>query len=218
MVSYIIVVANAVISLLFTPFMLKTLSGDGAEYGLYQLLGATVSYLTVMDLGLAETITRYVAKYHAEGDKKSMENLISMCMVIYLVIGGALLLIGMAFYPFLGQVLTAIPEGYMAEAKAMWIILVINLALMMPMQTFPAISNGFERFTFTRTMNLLKLLIRVVIWVLILLTEEGYLPLGKAFFLLLSDTVLNLIAGALKAWYVFGRLKIRLKKTRWEKT
>lgn len=217
MVSYAIVVANAVISLLFTPFMLRSLSGDGAEYGLYQLLGATVSYLTVMDLGLAETITKYVAKYRADNDKQGIEKLISTCMVIYTGIGLLIFALGMGFYPFLGDVLTAIPDGYMGEAKAMWIILVLNLALMMPMNTFPAIANGFEKFTFPRTVNLVKLILRVGVWVLILITDDGYLPFGKAFFLILTDTIMNVIAAGLKAWYVFGVLKVKMRRTKIEK-
>ncbi|MBR5774060.1 MAG: hypothetical protein IKY44_04325, partial [Clostridia bacterium] len=207
MVSYAIVVANIVISLLFTPFMIRSFGND--EYSLYQLLGATVSYLTVMDLGLAETITKYVAKYRADDDKQGIERLISTCMLIYAGIGLLIFAIGMGFYPFIGDVLTAIPDGYMTEAKAMWIVLVINLALMMPMNTFPAIANGFEKFTFPRTVNLVKLVLRVGVWAAILVIDEGYLPFGKAFFFILTDTIMNVIAAGLKAWYVFGRLKVK---------
>lgn len=215
MVSYAIVVANIVISLLFTPFMIRSFGND--EYSLYQLLGATVSYLTVMDLGLAETITKYVAKYRADDDKQGIERLISTCMFIYAGIGLAIFAIGMGFYPFIGDVLSAIPEGYMTEAKAMWIVLVINLALMMPMNTFPAIANGFEKFTFPRTVNLVKLVLRVGVWAAILVIDESYLPFGKAFFFILTDTIMNVIAAALKAWYVFGRLKVKMRRTKIEK-
>ncbi|MBR5272548.1 MAG: lipopolysaccharide biosynthesis protein [Clostridia bacterium] len=214
-VSYAIVFANIIISLLFTPFMIRSFS-DG-EYGLYQLLGGIVSTLTVMDLGLAETITKYVAKYRAENDQKGIERLVSTCMLLYMGIGLVILVIGMGFYPFLGDFLTAIPDGYMAEAKAMWIILVINLALMLPMNTFPAISNGYEKFAFPRTVNLVKLILRVGVWVLILITDDGYLPFGKAFFLILTDTIMNIIAAALKAWYVFCVLKVRMRRTKIEK-
>lgn len=215
MVSYAIVAANIVISLLFTPFMIK--SFGESEYGLYQLLGAVVSYLTVMDLGLAETITKYVAKYRADDDKQGIEKLISTCMVIYAGIGLLIFALGMGFYPFIGDVLTAIPDGYMGEARAMWIVLVLNLALMMPMNTFPAIANGFEKFTFPRTVNLVKLVLRVGVWVLILVTDFSFPPYGKAFFFILTDTIMNVIAAALKAWYVFGRLKVRMRRTKIEK-
>jgi len=214
-VSYAIVFANIIISLLFTPFMIRSFS-EG-EYGLYQLLGGIVSTLTVMDLGLAETITKYVAKYRADNDQKGIERIVSTCMLLYAGIGLIILVIGMGFYPFLGDFLSAIPDNFMAEAKAMWIILVVNLALMLPMNTFPAIANGFEKFTFPRTVNLAKLVLRVGVWALILITDDGYLPFGKAFFLILTDTIMNVIAAVLKAWYVFCVLKVKMRRTKIEK-
>ncbi len=215
MVSYAIVAANIIISLLFTPFMIR--SFKEGEYGLYTLLGGIVSTLTVMDLGLAETITKYVAKYRADNDQKGVERLVSTCMFLYAGIGLIILVIGMGFYPFLGDFLTAIPAEFMAEAKAMWIILVINLALMLPMNTFPAISNGYEKFAFPRSVNLAKLILRTGIWALILITEDGVLPFGKAFFLILIDTIMNVVAAGLKAWYVFCVLKVRMRRTKIEK-
>ena len=215
MVSYAIVAANIVISLLFTPFMIR--SFKEGEYGLYTLLGGIVSTLTVMDLGLAESITKYVAKYRADNDKQGIERLVSTCMLIYAGIGLLILALGMGFYPFLGDFLTAIPAEFMPEAKAMWIVLVVNLALMLPMNTFPAISNGYERFTFPRTVNLVKLILRTGIWVGVLIIDDGHLLLGKAFWLVLIDTIMNVIAAALKAWYVFCVLKVKMRRAKVEK-
>ena len=63
--SYVSIGLNNIVGLLYTPFMLRMLGQN--EYGLYSLVASVVSYLTVLDLGFANAIVRYTAKFRAEG-------------------------------------------------------------------------------------------------------------------------------------------------------
>ena len=65
-----ILVTN-VVGLLLTPFIIKSL-GD-SEYGLYTLVGSFIAYFSLMDLGLNNTVIRFVAKYRTQKDKKGEE-------------------------------------------------------------------------------------------------------------------------------------------------
>ena len=64
--SYGNILLTNIIGLVITPFMIKAL-GD-SEYGLYTLIGSLVTYFSLMDFGLNNTIIRFVAKYRAEKD------------------------------------------------------------------------------------------------------------------------------------------------------
>ena len=49
-ISYVTLVAQTLSTILVTPFFIRSL-GKG-EYGLFELVGSTVSYLSILGLGL----------------------------------------------------------------------------------------------------------------------------------------------------------------------
>lgn len=68
LLSYITLILNSVIALLYTPFM--TFKLGQAEYGLYSLVASIISTLTVLDLGFGNAVIRYTAKFKAENKEK----------------------------------------------------------------------------------------------------------------------------------------------------
>ena len=65
--SYISIFISSVVGILFTPYMISTLGQ--VEYGLYQLLYAAIGYISLLDFGLGSTLTRFILKYRADGNK-----------------------------------------------------------------------------------------------------------------------------------------------------
>ncbi|MCD7900826.1 MAG: oligosaccharide flippase family protein [Bacteroides sp.] len=79
--SYALIILTNITGLFLTPYIIKNL-GD-SQYGLYSLLGALIAYLSIFDLGLNNTIVRYVSKYRAEKNKVVEENFLATIMYIY---------------------------------------------------------------------------------------------------------------------------------------
>ena len=52
--SYVSIFINMLITLLYTPFMLKTIGQS--EYGLYSMVSSIMQYLTVFDFGFGNAI------------------------------------------------------------------------------------------------------------------------------------------------------------------
>ena len=63
--SYVNIILTVVVGLLYTPLMLRLLGQS--EYGLYSLIGSVVGYLSVLDMGLGNTLVRYTAKNRVDG-------------------------------------------------------------------------------------------------------------------------------------------------------
>ena len=61
MLSYISIIINTIVQLLYTPFLISKLGQS--EYGLYSLIASVIGYLTVLDLGFGNAIVVYTAKY-----------------------------------------------------------------------------------------------------------------------------------------------------------
>ena len=57
--NYTSIILTNIVGLLLTPFIIRKL-GD-AEFGLYSLIGAFVGYIAILDLGLGNTVVRFVA-------------------------------------------------------------------------------------------------------------------------------------------------------------
>lgn len=82
--SYINLLLGSIIPMFYTPVMLKLLGKS--EYGLYSLANSAVSYLSLLSFGFGSTILRYLAKYRAENDKKSVQCTFGFFLMLYSVL------------------------------------------------------------------------------------------------------------------------------------
>lgn len=209
--SYISLFVTNITSLILTPFIVRNLGQS--EYGLYMLIGALVGYIAVLDFGLGNTTVRFVSKYRAENDKKGQENFLATTFIIYAVISIIVLIIGYIVFVNLGNIFSgSLTENEIGIAKTMFIILVINLALTLPMKSFTGIVTAYEKFVFTRSLNIVRTILRTVI-VLILLSL-GY----KAIAIVLIDALLNVTMMLLTMLYVFLKLKVKIKLYKFNKS
>ena len=83
--TYLSLFLGNVISLFYTPFMLKVLGQS--EFGLFTLANAVVGYLTVLDFGFGSATIRYTAKYKAEHEDEKIKSMYGMFIVLYSLIG-----------------------------------------------------------------------------------------------------------------------------------
>ena len=81
--SYVTIIANTLIQLLYTPFLIRKLGQS--EYGLFSLVSSIIGYLTVLDLGFGNAIIVHTAKYRAKGELKKEQKLHGMFRVIYII-------------------------------------------------------------------------------------------------------------------------------------
>ena len=165
--SYLSLGINSIVGIIYIPMLLWFLTKE--EFGLYQLVGAAVGYLSTMDFGLANTTTRYYSRYLAQKDTAAQENLLATCAILYgglavLVFAvGAGLLFG--FLPFYQNTLSA---QEIVSAKYLFFILLFNLAISLPANIFTAIVNSHERFIFTKGLSLLNIILQPIVILLLL--------------------------------------------------
>jgi O-antigen/teichoic acid export membrane protein len=89
-VSYITIAVNIIASLLYTPWMLAKI-GD-SNYGLYTL-ATTLINIFLIDFGFSSAVSRFVAKYNAEGDQEKINNFLGMLYRLYAIIVGLVLVV-----------------------------------------------------------------------------------------------------------------------------
>ena len=90
LLSYIGLGINILIGLLYTPWMIHSIGRD--NFGLYTLAMSIIT-LFVFDFGLSSAVTRFMAKYIAEGRNDKANNCLSLVYKLYIGIDTILLLI-----------------------------------------------------------------------------------------------------------------------------
>ena len=201
--NYFIILLNTVVTLLYTPYMLRTMGQS--EYGLYALVASVISYLTILDLGMGNAIIRYTAKFRAEGKQDEQYEMFGMFFILYLVIGLVAIVIGMGLYlnvdTMFGKTMTSIE---LSKARVMMLILIFNLAISFPMSIFGSIMTAYERFVFPKVINIIRIILNTII--MIVLLHFGY----RAIAMVIVQTVFNVATLIVNYFYCMYSLRIKM--------
>lgn len=201
LLSYVIIVLNCAVNIFLTPFLISKIGES--QYGLYQLIGAFVGYLTILDFGLGNAIIRYIAEYRQKNDKKKESNFLASTAILYIIISFIILILSIALYFNLENIFPNLTSQEIADAKIMFIILVVNLVVTIPGGMFNSVINGYEMYIFPRMLSILKTIIRVI--ALYLVVTIGYKAIG----IVIVDTILNFLI--IIANYIICKTKIKVK-------
>lgn len=201
MLSYILIIINSSVNILLAPFLIGKIGQS--QYGLYQLIGAFVGYLTILDFGLGNTITRYIAEYRHTKDKKKEENFLSSILILYAIIIVLVVVISIILYCTLGRIFPNLTIQELADSKIMFLILILNIIITVPGGMFAAIINGYEIYIFPRLVAILKTIGKVV--VIYFVVTLGAQAIG----IVIVDTVFNIIV--ILANYLMCKKKIKIK-------
>lgn len=152
--SYINLVLGMIIPFLYTPVMLRMLGQ--AEYGLYSLAHSAVAYLSLLSFGFGSTIIRYIAKYRAEGDKKSEEKAYGFFLLLYSALAILVLVCGtvIAFNiePIFNRGLTV---NELEKMKVLVLLMTFNSALSFPLSVFSSMVTAHEKYIFRKCVDML---------------------------------------------------------------
>lgn len=201
LLSYVNIGLTNVVGLILTPYIVNKLGNS--EYGLYLLIGSIITYLSVMDLGLNNSVIRYVSLYRAEKKPESEKKLISSIFLIYLVICLLVLIIGIIVYNYFDKIFSSsLTTEEIKLGKSMFIVLLFNLILTLPGGIFSALCNAYQEFVFPRFLQIIKYLIRAFLIYMVLFLEGGALSL------VIIDSILNLAIILITFYYTNHYLNI----------
>lgn len=200
--SYLSVFLTILIALLYTPIMIRLLGQS--EYGLYAMIGSVSAYLSIMDLGLGNTIVRYVARNRAIGDKDSEARLNGLFFILYCIIGIFTIIIGVILYNTAENVFgKSLSINELEKAKLMIIILIINFAITFPLSIFGAIMQSYERFVALKVSGIIRTISTPLIILPLLFFGYG------SIMMVLVTTIINISMLLYHVYYCFKYIKVK---------
>lgn len=201
--SYVMMFLSNILGLVLVNIMIKSL---GSEINVYNLIGSLAAVMLVMDFGMSSTTSRYVAKYQAQENHKQEENFIATSLIVYAVISVMVIIIGISVSAFIDDIYKSkFSVDELNLAKTMFLILVGNLALSLPLNCFSGIMNGYENFVLPRVLSIIRVLVRFTL--IVVLLNSGY----KTIMIVIVDTILNLSMQFIIMLYVLFKMRVKIK-------
>jgi len=186
---------SALASFFLSPFIVRHLGDVG--YGVWVLTGSLTGYLTLLDLGVRGAVTRYVAKFHANGSYKESTRVVSSALGIFTACGALAIVVGVALA--LGVVdQFRIPDGYRASAKAVIVIASGTVAVSLVGGVFGGIVVGLERFDLSNAVEIGATALRTTAILTILSQGGGLVSLA------LINLACAVVAGIVYAYVSFA--------------
>lgn len=201
-VSYAYSIVQILVNLIYVPILL---SGIGkSEFGLYQLVGSIIAYLSIANSTFSAGATRFYCKYYAAGDEEGASNTLGILRriyrIAYLVIAAAVCVVIVVFSVVYQGAFSA---WEIKESCLMLVILALNLALTMNNTMSVACITAHEEFAFLKLSQLGTLVLQPILVVLCI----GIWP--KAYTVALVQLFCNFLCRAIQQ--VFARRKLGMK-------
>lgn len=199
--SYILMIFEALSSILFTPYLIRCLGQS--EYGIYGLVASVTAYLYLLDLGVGNAIVRYMAKYRFDGDRKGERNLMATTLIFYGIIAAIVLAVGFVLNFFLPQIFgTGLSEQELSLAGQMLQITVITAAVSLFFSPVAKTLIAYEKFVLSKCIEIIKIIVRVgLCCAALILGGKGVAVVSINLFVTAGVGIFTMI-------YVFAKLKV----------
>lgn len=182
--SYVAIAINIVTGLLYTPWMIHSIGRE--NFGLYTLAMSVIS-LFVFDFGLSSAVTRFIAKYLAEGRQDKANNCLGLVYRLYFIIDIVLFLILVGVFFFIPKIYQELSPDEIQKFKVVYCVAALYSVISFPFIPVNGVLMAHEKFIQLKICEVAHKLIIVVAMSACLLLGGG----------LYSLVIVNAVAGVL---------------------
>jgi O-antigen/teichoic acid export membrane protein len=145
-------ICTAIVGLAVVPIYLKFLGIEA--YGLIGFYATTQAVLTLLDMGMAPTINREVARYSATGNLKGVGNLLHTLSVIYWGMGSIIALLILILSPFIAEYWLHSKQLSSKTILQAVMLMGIVIACRWPIGLYQGVLIGAQRLTISSGINM----------------------------------------------------------------
>lgn len=168
--SYLSIGINIIAGLIYTPWMVDTIGKS--DYGLYTLSNSLIT-LFLVDFGLSSAVSRYVAKYRAEGRQDKVNNFLGAVYKLYLIIDAVIFVALVIIYFCIDCIYVKLTPAELEKFKVVYLISASFSVINFPFVTFNGILNSYEEFIPLKLADVIYRILLVAITVITLLFGGG---------------------------------------------
>lgn len=165
LLSYFTMAFNIVAGLIYTPWMVAKIGQ--ADYGLYTLANSLIA-IFMLDFGLGSAVSRYIAKYRAEGRIEAISNIMGVIYKLYILVDIVILAVLTVLFFFLGSIYVELTPAELEKFRVLYVIVASYQIIAFPLSPLDGILNAYEKFTQLKICSLLYRVLSVVAVVCVL--------------------------------------------------
>ncbi|MBQ3082014.1 MAG: polysaccharide biosynthesis C-terminal domain-containing protein [Clostridia bacterium] len=207
--SYVLIALNAVYGIAMAPYILSQIGES--NYGVYKTIASFSSTIMVLDLGIGTTVMRYTAKFRAEQKEDEISNFAAMGLIEAGVMASIVTCVCVVIYNLLP---TFYADSFTIEeinlTQTLFLILSINMVLVIIENVLNGVITGTDHFVFANGTKLTLLVLRIFASIALLQKWKS------AVVLVLITLAVSVITMILQLWFIYGKLKIRIRLKRWD--
>lgn len=185
--SMLTIVVSSIIQIVYTPLYMRYL-GPG-DYGINSLVQSIMGYISILNLGLGNTMLRYTTRYRAEGRIEEENSLNGMFLVIFSILMAIAFIIGIYIYMNIGEFFgERFTFEELKKTKAVFLILALNVVISFPMGVFSTNITSKEKFIYQRGIKLLTIILNPIAGALLMINGFGLIAVtvSTVFFAFIS--------------------------------
>lgn len=187
--------------LFYAPFMLRLLGQN--EYGLYQMVYAVVSNLSLLSFGFSNSYMRFYARHKARGEEEKIASLNGMFMTVFMCISVICIICGAVMITNIEVIFSdGLTAGEYARVRVLFILLIISMTLSFPRSVFISITAAHERYLFLKIIEVMQGILNPFIAIPLLVLGYGSVGMVSA------SLLLSAIAFAANAFFCIRVLNV----------
>lgn len=168
LLSYVFMVFEVLSTLLLTPLIIRSLGS--VEYGVYKLVASVTGYLLLLDLGMGNSVIRYVAKYKENNDIENGRKYIGVSVIFYSVISAVVIVLGIILIVFFPNIFsTGLSDAEILLSRKLLVLTVLNAAVMLGTSVFNNIIIAYSKFTISKGSAIIQIILRIILTALALM-------------------------------------------------
>ena len=167
--------ANMAVGFFLSPFILHRLGN--LTFGIWVLAISIIGYMGLLDLGMQNSVLRFVSKGYTQNDHEGASEIFSAALWIRLQISLLVLLLSMGVayaFPYLFKV----PPALAGDARKAVVLIGITAAVSMLLGVFGGVLSALNRYDLQTSSSLAQTAIRVMGVVLVLRSGHGIVAIA----------------------------------------
>lgn len=207
--SYILIIINALYGFFLTPYILRQLGSE--SYGVYKTISAFTASFMVLDLGLGSTMMRYIARFIADKEEHKIPNYIVMSLIQAMFLSLVVLMATSVCYFRLDAIYeNGLTASELKKAKQLYIFLSVGLVAHIFENVVNGIIKGYNRFIFGNSIKIIRIVSRIFLIVILLGIFSDSLVI------VIVDLILTIALVIVEFAYIKLALKVKIKFCYWD--
>lgn len=199
--SFVTIIVEIFSALFLTPLIIRSFGQE--EYGVYTLVLSVTSYLALLDLGVGNSVVRFMSKYRANKQYDEQRKFLGITTVYYVVIAIIVVVLGIVLNVLFPQIFAkGLNHEEIVLGQRLLSITSLSVALTIGTAGYFYTVVAHENFYVSKGVAVIAAVVRVIISMIALMLGVGSIGIA------LINTITTLVSRSVIVLFVTFKIKL----------